>query len=180
MLRIAILGGGRDCRQSHTGLSATETPLRNRRTCGPFPCRSAKRSWSSTDSSLAFSRTMTRCWPACRSTPASICLPPFEHAPASITMLLAGKHVLVEKPMATCLQECDDMLSAAQATGKLLSVVAQDRFKTPMREASSSCSSRDCWAECCTRRSILTGGTAATTTTCGGAALGPRKAADAR
>lgn len=63
---------------------------------------------------------------------ASVCLPPFEHAPATIAMLLAGKHVLVEKPMATCLQECDDMLAAAKAADRLLCVVAQNRFKTPM------------------------------------------------
>jgi len=63
---------------------------------------------------------------------ASVCLPPFEHCPAAIALLRAGKHVLVEKPMATCLQECDAMLAAAKASGKLLSVVAQNRFKTPM------------------------------------------------
>lgn len=62
----------------------------------------------------------------------SICLPPFEHAPASVEMLGAGKHVLVEKPMATCLEECDQMLAAARASGCLLSVVAQNRFQTPV------------------------------------------------
>jgi predicted dehydrogenase len=63
---------------------------------------------------------------------ASVCLPPFEHAPASVALLRAGKHVLVEKPMATCLQECDDMLAAAKAAGRVLSIVAQNRYKTPM------------------------------------------------
>ncbi len=63
---------------------------------------------------------------------ASICLPPFAHASTAIAMLNAGKHVLVEKPMATCLQECDQMLAAAQANRRLLSIVAQNRFKTPI------------------------------------------------
>jgi UDP-N-acetyl-2-amino-2-deoxyglucuronate dehydrogenase len=63
---------------------------------------------------------------------ASICLPPFAHAPASVALLRAGKHVLVEKPMATCLEECDAMIAAAHAGGGCLSVVAQNRFKTPM------------------------------------------------
>ena len=62
----------------------------------------------------------------------SICTPPFDHAPAAIELLRAGKHVLVEKPMATCLQDCDAMLAAARSSGRLLSVVAQNRFKTPM------------------------------------------------
>lgn len=63
---------------------------------------------------------------------ASICLPPFAHASAAVDLLRAGKHVLVEKPMATCLQECDAMLVAAQESGRVLSVVSQNRFKTPM------------------------------------------------
>lgn len=63
---------------------------------------------------------------------ASICLPPYEHAPAAVALLRAGKHVLTEKPMATCLEECDQMLDAARAGGRILAVVAQNRFKTPM------------------------------------------------
>ena len=63
---------------------------------------------------------------------ASVCLPPFGHAAATVELLNGGKHVLLEKPMATCLQECDDMLTAARNSGKLLSIVAQNRFKTPM------------------------------------------------
>lgn len=63
---------------------------------------------------------------------ASICLPPFEHAPAATALLRAGKHVLTEKPMATCLEGCDAMLAVAKEGGALLGVVAQNRFKTPM------------------------------------------------
>lgn len=62
----------------------------------------------------------------------SICLPPSLHAQVAIDALNAGKHVLVEKPMATSLQECDRMIEAARKNGKLLSVVCQNRFKTPM------------------------------------------------
>ncbi|HAK93624.1 MAG TPA: oxidoreductase, partial [Planctomycetes bacterium] len=63
---------------------------------------------------------------------ASVCLPPFEHAAASIALLRAGVHVLVEKPMAVSLEECDGMLAAAAESGAVLSVVAQNRFTTPM------------------------------------------------
>jgi UDP-N-acetyl-2-amino-2-deoxyglucuronate dehydrogenase len=63
---------------------------------------------------------------------ASICTPPYVHAEITMNVLRAGKHVLVEKPMATSLKECDQMLEAAQASGKLLSVVAQNRFRPSM------------------------------------------------
>lgn len=63
---------------------------------------------------------------------ASICLPPFEHAPAAVALLRAGRHVLTEKPMATCLAECDAMIEAARVGGGRLGVVAQNRYQTPM------------------------------------------------
>ncbi len=62
----------------------------------------------------------------------SICTPPSTHAEIAIGSLQAGANVLVEKPMSASLAECDAMLEAAKASGKLLSVVAQNRFRTPM------------------------------------------------
>ncbi|WP_026571044.1 MULTISPECIES: Gfo/Idh/MocA family protein [Sediminibacillus] len=62
----------------------------------------------------------------------SVCTPPYTHAPISIDFLRQGKHVLVEKPMASSLKECDEMIKAAEASGKILSVVAQNRFRTDL------------------------------------------------
>lgn len=62
----------------------------------------------------------------------AVCTPPYTHAPITVDFLRAGKHVLVEKPMASSLEECDAMLAAARESGKILSVVAQNRFRTPM------------------------------------------------
>jgi len=61
----------------------------------------------------------------------SICLPPVSHAEVAVKALNAGKHVLVEKPMAASLAECDAMIAAAEKSGKILSPVAQNRFNTP-------------------------------------------------
>ena len=61
----------------------------------------------------------------------SICLPPSEHAWTAVAALNAGKHVLCEKPMAGSLEECDAMIGAARENGRLLGVVAQNRYKTP-------------------------------------------------
>lgn len=62
----------------------------------------------------------------------SVCTPPYTHAEIAIASLDAGKHVIVEKPMASSLEECDRMNEAVKRSGKLLSVVAQNRFTTPM------------------------------------------------
>ncbi|WP_201008210.1 Gfo/Idh/MocA family protein [Paenibacillus glycanilyticus] len=62
----------------------------------------------------------------------SVCTPPYTHAEIAVDFLRAGKHVLVEKPMASSLEECDAMNRAAEESGKLLSIVAQNRFRTPM------------------------------------------------
>lgn len=60
----------------------------------------------------------------------SICTPPSAHAQVAIDCLEAGVHVLVEKPMAASLAECDAMIAAAEKSGRLLSVVAQNRYRT--------------------------------------------------
>ena len=62
----------------------------------------------------------------------SICTPPYTHAQLACACLEAGIHVVSEKPMAASLKECDDMLCAAKKSGKKLSVIAQNRFRTPV------------------------------------------------
>jgi len=59
----------------------------------------------------------------------SIATPPSTHASLAIAALDAGIHVLVEKPMAPSLEECDAMLAAQERSGRVLSVVAQNRFR---------------------------------------------------
>ena len=62
----------------------------------------------------------------------SICTPPFCHAEIAIDFLNSGKNVIVEKPMAASLEECDAMIEAAKKSGKVFSVIAQNRFRDPM------------------------------------------------
>src|SRR2546421_12727780 len=52
----------------------------------------------------------------------SICLPNALHAPVSIAALRAGKHVLVEKPLARNADEGRQILAAAQEYGHTLMV----------------------------------------------------------
>ena len=51
-----------------------------------------------------------------------ICLPTYLHAPMSIKAMELGVHVFCEKPMARTSAACDDMIAAAQRTGKKLMI----------------------------------------------------------
>jgi predicted dehydrogenase len=55
------------------------------------------------------------------------------HAPPSIALLRNGKHVLVEKPMATSVAECDAMIDASTASGASLMVAHCWRFRDEVR-----------------------------------------------
>jgi len=58
----------------------------------------------------------------------SICASSNVHAEVSIAAAQAGKHILVEKPMAQTLAQCDEMIEAAYANDVVLAVVFQNRF----------------------------------------------------
>lgn len=62
----------------------------------------------------------------------SICTPPFCHAEIAVDFLNDGKHVIVEKPMAASLEECDRMIAAAEKSKTVFAVIAQNRFKDPV------------------------------------------------
>ena len=51
-----------------------------------------------------------------------ICLPPAMHAPVAVAALKAGKHVLVEKPIALSTADSKKMVQAAERSGKLLMI----------------------------------------------------------
>jgi predicted dehydrogenase len=55
------------------------------------------------------------------------------HAPQSIALLRNGKHVLVEKPMAISVAECDEMIAASQEGGAALMVAHCWRFRDEVR-----------------------------------------------
>jgi predicted dehydrogenase len=59
----------------------------------------------------------------------SVCLPNFLHAPVAIAALQAGKHVLVEKPLARTSEEARAMIAAAEASGKVLMTGFNRRYR---------------------------------------------------
>ncbi|MEI6385615.1 MAG: Gfo/Idh/MocA family oxidoreductase [Spirochaetota bacterium] len=57
------------------------------------------------------------------------------HARISIDCSAAGSHVLCEKPMALSTTDADNMIAAAHAAGKSLTVCFQNRFNSPVQKA---------------------------------------------
>lgn len=60
-----------------------------------------------------------------------VCTPHPQHAAPTIAAARRGVHVLVEKPLATTLADCDAMIMAARAGGATLGCVSQRRFYPP-------------------------------------------------
>ncbi len=58
----------------------------------------------------------------------SVASPATTHSTIVRAFLNAGAHVLVEKPIATSIEEADDLISLAEKTGRILTVGHQERF----------------------------------------------------
>jgi predicted dehydrogenase len=64
-----------------------------------------------------------------------LCLPHDLHLPFSVQAAVAGKHILVEKPMALSEAEAREMVVAAKVGGVHLSVGQSTRFMAPFQKA---------------------------------------------
>jgi predicted dehydrogenase len=64
-----------------------------------------------------------------------ICTPPQTHAPLAIEAMEKGCHVLVEKPMALKVSDCDQMNNVAQKCGLKLCIVHNEIFRPPLLKA---------------------------------------------
>ncbi len=57
-----------------------------------------------------------------------LCTPSGLHAEGAVAAMVAGKDVIVEKPMEISLAACDRMIAAERKTGRTLTVISQHRF----------------------------------------------------
>ena len=60
-----------------------------------------------------------------------VCTPHPAHAEITVAAANAGVHILVEKPLAASLENCDRMIEAARENGVKLGTVSQRRFYAP-------------------------------------------------
>jgi len=72
-----------------------------------------------------------------------IATPHHQHTPIALAAAQAGKHILLEKPMAPTLAECDQILAAALAAGVRLMVGHTNRFASTYRIAKALIESGD-------------------------------------
>lgn len=61
-----------------------------------------------------------------------ICTPNYLHCEHTVAALNAGKHVVVEKPMAMSVAECDEMIAAADRNKRIIFAVKQNRYNPPV------------------------------------------------
>lgn len=61
----------------------------------------------------------------------SICLPHSLHLPVALDAIAAGKHVLIEKPLAISVAECDELAAAATGAGVTVGVQHNQLFYPP-------------------------------------------------
>jgi UDP-N-acetyl-2-amino-2-deoxyglucuronate dehydrogenase len=64
----------------------------------------------------------------------NICTPSGLHAKIAIEAAQAGKHIVVEKPIALSLEDADQLIEAARTANVKLCVVLQNRHNPPMRD----------------------------------------------
>ncbi len=64
----------------------------------------------------------------------TICTPSGLHARMAVEAMQAGKHVIVEKPIALSLKDADWMIETSKKTGKKMCVVLQNRYNPPMQD----------------------------------------------
>ena len=78
----------------------------------------------------------------------SICSPAVTHAEIVRAFLNAGAHVLVEKPIATTIEEANDLVALARQTGRVLTVGHQERFvfaRTGLLDQAEAPLEIQCW-----------------------------------
>ncbi|MHA1571042.1 MAG: Gfo/Idh/MocA family protein, partial [Alphaproteobacteria bacterium] len=63
-----------------------------------------------------------------------VATPSYLHAPHTIQALQAGRNVVSEKPMATCLADADAMIAAAKSADRILAIFQNRRYEPMFRK----------------------------------------------
>jgi predicted dehydrogenase len=123
MMKIGVIGCGAVTEILHLPALLERTDIRlsaavdkNLDRANLIAAKSSARAFSSIEAALPEMDT------------AIVALPHGLHCEATVKLLKAGKHVLVEKPMAPTLRECDEMIAASRKSGATLAIGQMRRF----------------------------------------------------
>ena len=76
-----------------------------------------------------------------------VATPVKHHFALAKASLLSGKHTLIEKPMASCSAECEELIEIAERKGLVLMVGHTFLYSAPVRKISRDCSGRRHWRD---------------------------------
>ena len=68
----------------------------------------------------------------------NVCVPHPVHKDCTLTALRAGAHVIVEKPLASTLGDCDEIIAEAKQSNLLVGTISQRRFYRPCMRVSEA------------------------------------------
>ncbi len=124
-LKIAVVGCGAMTELRH--LPALSVAMTFKLSLWSIATKRVPRNWLMISWFLGFSRIIKALLDL-EVDAAIVAVPNHLHAPVSVDLLRAGIHLLVEKPMALSVAECDTMIQAAAGSGAVLAVGMIRRF----------------------------------------------------
>ena len=131
MINVAIVGTGNIAHLHIPGLLEFKDRCRIVALCDIYPekAEKIKKEFNLDESVEIFSNHKDMLSSDIKIDVVHVCTPPYVHASISIDCMNDGKNVLVEKPMAASIEECDQMLEAEKKNAVTLGVIAQNRFR---------------------------------------------------
>lgn len=151
MIRVAIVGTGSIANMHITGLLAFPERCRIVALCDIYPqkAEAMKEKYQLDCEVYDDHRTMLES--GTEIDLVHICTPPYVHCEIAVNSMNAGCNVVVEKPMATCLAECDEMLEAEKRNSVTMACIAQNRFRNSIyklkKAADSGLAGKICMAQ---------------------------------
>ncbi len=132
VLKIGIIGCGSIAQNRHLGEYANHQAVKITAVCDIVEERAQKTAEAYGAKAYTSYEEMLK---AEKFDAISVCLPNYLHAPVSIAALNEGCHVLCEKPMATSIEEADEMIAAAKRNKKKLMIAHNQRFVNSHQKA---------------------------------------------
>lgn len=128
-VRFAVVGCG-NIGSRHLAVLDAEENARIAGFCDADPARRARYSELYVDTPVF--ESLDDLLRGCDADVINICTPHHLHAEQALRVIAAGKHVLVEKPMALRVEDADRMIAAARDAGVMLMVMKQNRYNLPV------------------------------------------------